>query len=137
MGSLKLDVEVDATPDRVWALLGELTATVRWVPGVREARMEGSTRICRLADGNVIHEEIAEISPATRSLRYRHLKTPMPVRESDGRFWVTDEGARSTLHVEARLVALDPAMQGPLEQMMAGGLRQSLENLKALAEGGS
>lgn len=135
MGNLKVDVEVRAAPDRVWAVLGDLTATARWIPGVAAARMEGSTRICTLADGNVIHEEIADLSSATRSYRYRHVKTPMPVRESAGRFWVTGEEARSTVHVEASLAALDPSMQGALEQMMAGGLRQSLENLKALVEG--
>lgn len=136
MGNMKLDVEVRAAPDKVWAVLGDLAGTPRWVPGVAAALLEGTTRICTLADGNVIHEEISEISPPTRGYRYRHVKTPMPVRESSGRFWVTGEGARSTVHVEARLEALDPSMQGALEQMMTGGLRQSLANLKALVEGG-
>jgi len=133
-GKMKLEVEVSAAPERVWGVLGAFADTARWVPGVTAARMDGPTRICTLADGSVIHEEISEISPATRSFSYRHVKTPMPVRESSGRFWVVDNGANSTVHVEARLEALDPTMQAPLEQMMVGGLRQSLDNLKALVE---
>jgi hypothetical protein len=52
-------------------ILGDLTGVRRWVPGVAAARMEGMRRICTLADGGEIHEEITELWDAERRYSYK------------------------------------------------------------------
>ncbi len=55
---------------------------------------------------------------------------------SRGRFWVEAEGPRSRVQVEAEVEALDPGVEPGLAGMMTAGLRQTLQNLKALVEKG-
>lgn len=81
------EIIIDRRPDEVWAILGDLGAVTRWVPGVASARMEGMRRICTLEDGGEIREGIADFSderaatatnrPCTRSAS-RALSGPLP-----------------------------------------------------------
>ena len=128
------EIEIQATPEQVWQVLGDLAAAPRYVPGISSATMAGTTRICVMADGQEIHEAISDFSPTTRSYRYEHIKTPMPVESSGGAFAVTAHGNNALVRVEAQLRAKVPDMQAKLADMMRGGLRQTLENLKACVE---
>jgi carbon monoxide dehydrogenase subunit G len=38
MPSFRHTVDIAATPDEVWAVLGDLTAVDRWIPGVHLGR---------------------------------------------------------------------------------------------------
>jgi uncharacterized protein YndB with AHSA1/START domain len=69
MSSCDIEVKVDATPERVWAIVGDRAGTDRWVAGVPAARVEGTRRICTLQDGGEIHEEIAVEAPGAGAYR--------------------------------------------------------------------
>ena len=135
MKNLREEVEINAAPEKVWSLLGDPTTAARYVPGIASARMKDNTRICVTADGHEIHEAITDRSEETRSYRYEHVKTPMPIKLSRGRFSVVTSGAgRSRVTVEAELEALAPEMEPQLAEMMTAGLRQSLANLRVISE---
>jgi uncharacterized protein YndB with AHSA1/START domain len=136
MVDLHKSVAIDAPPDAVWAVLGDLAATTEWLPGTVAAWMEGSTRICTTADGLEIREEISGYAPETYSYRYRHLAVPLPVKSSSGSFRVEprDGGARVLLDVQFE--ALEHADEAQIGQLFGGALQQSLESLKRRVEQG-
>jgi uncharacterized protein YndB with AHSA1/START domain len=63
MVELRNTIAIDASPEAVWEVLGDLGATNEWLPGIVAARMEGTTRICTTADGFDIREEISDYEP--------------------------------------------------------------------------
>ncbi len=138
MVELRNTVAIDATPDAVWEVLGDLAATTEWLPGTVAARMEGHIRTCTTADGFEIREEISDYSPARRSYRFTHLVVPVPVANSRGSFTVeADDGAASTVVLETSFEPLDAGQAEQVAQMMDGALQQALESLKRRVEQGS
>jgi uncharacterized protein YndB with AHSA1/START domain len=128
---LRNEIEIDATPDQVWEVLGDLAATDEWLPGVVKAEVNGSTRVCTMADGSEIKEEISGYEAERLSFRYRHLQVPLPVQDSGGAFLVQADPTRVVL--ESSFTPLDPAV-GP---MIEGAFQQALESLKRRVEQGT
>jgi uncharacterized protein YndB with AHSA1/START domain len=136
--NLRNTIVIDATPDEVWAVLGELAATNQWLPGVVKAELKGSRRVCTMADGSEIHEEISDYLPHERSFAYRHVQVPLPVKESGGSFVVEpSENGGSTVLLESSFAALDADYEEQLSQMIGGAFQQSLESLKRRVEKGA
>jgi uncharacterized protein YndB with AHSA1/START domain len=136
MVQLRKSVAIDAPPDAVWALLGDLAATTEWLPGTVAARIEGSTRVCTTADGFEIREEISDFAPETRSYRYRHLAIPLPVKNSSGSFTVEPRNHGAQVVLESEFEVLDGAEEAQVAQMFEGALEQSLQSLKRRVEQG-
>jgi uncharacterized protein YndB with AHSA1/START domain len=127
---LRNEIEIDATAEQVWDVLGDLAGTDEWLPGVIKTEVDGSTRVCTMADGSEIKEEISAYDPERHTFRFRHLQVPMPVEESGGSFLVEAEPTRVVL--ESSFRPLDPAV-GP---MIEGAFQQALESLKRRVEEG-
>src|SRR5258705_2462341 len=71
MTSLHRDIPVNASPDRVWAIVRDFGAVQRLAPGfVVEARLEGDARIVTFANGNVAREQLVDCDEARRRLVY-------------------------------------------------------------------
>ena len=137
MASLRNTIAIDAPPERVWEVLGDLAATSEWLPGTLDARMEGAIRVCRMADGSDVREEISDYSPERRTYRYRHLEIPLPVRESSGTFAVEPADGGAVVVLESEFEPLEPAAGGDVEAMFDGALKQSLESLRQRVEHGA
>ena len=133
MPTISTSVTIDAAPADVRAVLADLTATRLWLPGVVEARMDGDVRICRMADGQEVHERILETSGDR--LRFQHVQVALPVRESGGTFTVepTDQG-RSTVVLEVTFEPLDPAFGDQLTAGIHDAFGQSLRSLRTYVE---
>ncbi|HLE98465.1 MAG TPA: SRPBCC family protein [Gaiellaceae bacterium] len=131
MAHLQKTVSIDAPPDSVWAVLGDLAATSEWLPGTVSARMEGTVRVCRTAGGGEVREEITEYSAEDRRYRYRHLQTRLPVARSTGTFSVeAGEGGGSVVVLDAEFDALEPERETEIERMFGDALDQALESLR-------
>lgn len=138
MARLRNTVGIDATPDAVWEVLGDLAATTEWLPGTIAARMDDDVRTCTTADGFDIRERITDYSPERRSYRFEHLALPVPVRDSRGAFTVEPaEEGRAEVVLETSFEALEPAQEKQVAQMMDGALRQALESLRRRVEQGA
>ena len=124
-------IHIDGSPASVWQVLGDLQAVTRWVPGVVSAQVDGDKRLCKLADGQEIREEIFDYAPDRRSYAYRHTQTPMPVRNSTGRLAVEADGDGAVVVWEAEFEALDTAMEAPLTAQLDAAFKQTLESLRA------
>jgi uncharacterized protein YndB with AHSA1/START domain len=132
MTNLRNTVTIAASPDAVWSVLGDLGATDEWLPGTVSARVDGSQRVCAMADGSEVREEIVELSPERRRYRFRHLQVPLPVEESSGTFAVEQDGAGAVVVLESEFRPLDPAVPG----MYDAALKQALESLRRRVEEG-
>lgn len=138
MVRLRNTISTEASPEQVWEILGDLEGVREWNPGTVGARVEDSVRVCTMADGSEVQEEISDYSPERRSYRYRHLKVPLPVKQSSGSFIVEPEGEHGARVVlESEFEALDPAMEAEVEQMFDGALKQSLASLRRRIEQGA
>lgn len=134
MREVNEEIEVAATVDQAWKLLSDYKSAHLYVPGLATSKMDGMTRVCVTVDGHEIHELISDESPETHSFRYEHVKTPMPVRLSRGRFSVSATSTGCRIRIQADLVAASTEMQARLIEMMRNGLRATLENLRRLLE---
>lgn len=135
MTHLHKTISIDASPDDVWTVLGDLAATSEWNPGTVRARMEGSVRICDTSDGHEIHEEISVYSSEHRTYRFRHLQVPLPVKTSTGTFAVhagSDGGA--VVALDCDFEALDPSLEADIERTFGDALERALESLRRRVE---
>src|SRR5262249_1044540 len=88
MPTFSESLEIKASPDEVWAVLGDLASVAQWVPGVTAVSVNGMSRVCTFDDGHTQNEQIFDYSPSTRSYRYRIVGAPLPVTENVGSFAV-------------------------------------------------
>jgi mxaD protein len=129
-------VAVARPPDQVWAILGDLGAVSRWVPGVASARIEGTRRICTLEDGGEIHEEIADFSNERRSYAYTQPVHPLGLERSEGFLAVNAAGDGSVVTWNAEVVLGDPTHEDQISTTLKEGYAAALANLKEVVERG-
>jgi len=134
MPSFRHTIDIAATPEEVWAVLGDLVSVDRWIPGVTSVTPTDTGRICTFADGHVQREQIIDYSAQTRSYRYIIDGAPLPVRDNAGRFAVetVDGGARVVW--DSGFVPLDPATGDDVAHLWESFLPGVLGNLKTLVE---
>jgi carbon monoxide dehydrogenase subunit G len=103
MATIRLEIPIDAQPERVWAAVRDVGAVhQRLGPGfVTDTRLDGDTRIVTFANGVVARERIVGIDDAARRIvysvvggRFTHDNASMQVEaEADGRsrlVWMRD-----------------------------------------------
>lgn len=133
MAKLINTIRVAVTPEKAWAIVGDLDGVHKWIPGVTVCRVEGTKRICN--EGQIL-EEISEYSAAARSYRYRHLKVPLPVKSSAGMFAVKPDNSGSVIVWEAEVEPLDKSGEHEFIEMVDGLYKQVCESLRQLIEAG-
>lgn len=131
MPRLRNEIHIDASPEEVWAIVGNLAATPEWIPGIVEAAVDGATRVCRTADGNEIHETITERSDDSRTLSYEQSRVPLPIDGSRGTMRVRSNGDESVVEWEAEFEAPDE-----VASMVDGYYKETLESLRRRVAGG-
>ncbi len=127
-------VDIAATPERVWEVLGDLTSVDKWIPGVASVVRTDDGRACTFEDGRVQQEKILDYSPEARSYRYVIDGAPLPVKDNTGKFSVHDASGHARVVWESSFVALDPSTESEVAQMWEPYLPAILGNLKALVE---
>jgi hypothetical protein len=134
MPTLHNEIRIDAAADTVWAVLGDLTSTPEWIPGVVEASVEDGRRVCRTADGQEIRERIVDYSDADRSWGYEQSQVPLPITGSRGTVRVHDDGEGARVVWDASFDVPDVDQADQLVPMIDGYYRQTLESLRERVE---
>ena len=131
MPTLHNSIAIDAAPDEVWSVLGDLAATPEWIPGIVSAEVTGDNRLCRTADGQEIRERIVDYSAEDRALSYEQSRVPLPIDRSRGTLRVLRDGAGSQVEWDAEFEAPDE-----IAAMVDGYYRQTLDALRLRVETG-
>lgn len=69
MGTGQAAIDVNGSPDDVWALVGDFGGIGGWMPGIDSCRLEGDTRILETM-GMTISERLVSKDDPGRSLTY-------------------------------------------------------------------
>ena len=135
MPSFRHTIDIAATRDQVWQVLGDVTSVDRWIPGVTAVTRTETGRVCTFADGHIQDERILDYSPETYSYRYVIDGAPLPVTDNIGGFAVEEADGHARVVWESSFAPTDPAMADQLAQMWEPFLPIVLSNLKNLVEG--
>lgn len=93
MATVKKEVSIAATPDEVWAVVGDVGGISQWFPAIEASSLEGDTRVCELAGGRgTLKERITANDPSSRTYSYTIVDGPMPVSSHEATVVVESEG---------------------------------------------
>jgi len=126
MAERTAEIDVDGTPDDVWALVGDFGGIAGWMPGMESCRVEGENRILDTM-GMTITEQLVSRDDATRAITYG-IVDGVPVESHQATITVTAAGSGS--HVTWVVDAAPDEMA----DLMQGVYQGSLEALKAHVE---
>ena len=134
MPSFRHTIDINASPERVWEVLGDLGSVDRWIPGITSVTVDGMARVCGFEDGHSQNEQILDYSPATRSYRYLIEGAPLPVADNTGIYTVEAAAGRARVVWESSFRALNPSKEAELAEMWEPYLPMVLAMLKAVVE---
>jgi carbon monoxide dehydrogenase subunit G len=127
MGSGTAAVDIAASADQVWKVVGDFGGIAEWMPGIETCRVEGDDRIIGMM-GMTITERLVAKDDAGRTLTYA-IADGAPVESHEAVITVTPTG--ETSHV----TWVVDAKPDDMADLMTGLYQQSLEALKAHVEG--
>lgn len=127
MAERTAQIDIDGTPEAVWALVGDFGGIAEWMPGMESCRVEGENRILDTM-GMTITEKLLSRDDATKAITYA-IVDGVPVESHQATITVTAAGAGS--HVTWEVDAAPDEMA----DLMEGVYQGSLEALKANVEG--
>jgi Polyketide cyclase / dehydrase and lipid transport len=99
MAQASANIDIAASPEQVWQLIGGFGSLPDWLPYVPNSELSEGGRVRRLANpsGDIIVELLETFDNAARSYSYSILQAPFPVTGyvSTLRFQETDGGRGS------------------------------------------
>ncbi|MGH9080977.1 MAG: SRPBCC family protein [Acidimicrobiales bacterium] len=122
MGTGQAEIDIDGSPDEVWAVVGDFGGIGSWMPGIDSCRVEGEDRILQTM-GMTITERLVSKDETGRQLTYS-IAAGAPVESHEAVITVTPNGAGS--HV-TWVVETTP---DEMADVMATIYQQALEALK-------
>ncbi len=82
MATSQIRIEIDASADDTWEVVGNFGGVQAFVPGIIEVDVENShTRTLRLEGGGVVREELLGLSAQRRTLTYAITESPFPLKD--------------------------------------------------------
>ena len=127
MAERTAEIDVDGTPEDVWALVGDFGGIAGWMPGMESCRVEGENRILETM-GMTITEKLLARDDTARSITYA-IVDGVPVESHQATITVTAAGAGS------RVTWVVDAAPDEMADLMQGVYQGSLEAVKAHVEG--
>ncbi|MGE0026986.1 MAG: SRPBCC family protein [Thermoleophilia bacterium] len=126
-------IDVDASPDATWDLVGDPTSVPRWYPKYETADVTGGQRILRNADGGELVETLDDRDDAARRYSYTVI-AGAPVTSYHASFEVQERegGSRVVWTVEAE--PKDPSVD--LEARLVPTQEDALRRIKEIVEAG-
>jgi mxaD protein len=128
-----LSIDVDASPDAAWAVVGDLKAAPRFYPKYVSADIEGDLRVLTNTEGGKLVERLLERDEAGRSYAYSVIEGA-PVKSHRASFAVEERAGGSRIVWSTEAEGTDPEVD--LEQRLSGSQSDALVRLKDLIESG-
>lgn len=134
MGQVRETIEIQASPEQVWALAGDPGRIAEWLPALADATLEGDRRAITTKDGGAIEERILERSEEGRFYVYEISESPLPLRSYHSRLAVHGHGEHAHVDWEATLEAESPDQEPELTATFSQIYREGLTNLREQLE---
>ena len=126
MGQRTAEIDIDGSPDAVWALAGDFGGVAGWMPGVDSCRIEGENRVLETM-GMTITEQLISKDDAARAITYAVIDgVPIESHEATVTVTASGDGTHVTWVVDAA--------PEEMADLMHAVYQQSLEAMKANVE---
>ncbi len=127
MSTATAELAMNATPDTVWALVGDFYGIGGWMPGIETCEADGDDRLIAMM-GMTIREHLVNRDEDAKALTYS-ITDGAPVESHEATITVHEAngGSRVTWDVTAT--------PDDMANLMQGLYQQALEALKTKAEG--
>jgi Polyketide cyclase / dehydrase and lipid transport len=94
MAEGRAEAKVAASPQEIWALVGDFGGLADWMPGMDACELDGDVRKIRTM-GLEIHEQLKERDDDARRISYSIVKSPMPLEHHLATITVAEDGGGS------------------------------------------
>ena len=134
MSEVSVVVEMNASADAVWNIVGNPAEISAWHPAIKESKAtnNGKSRTCVLEHGDVITESILDHDPARRSYRYAIDGGPLPVADYVSTITVEPVGEQCRVLWSASFISQVDSKE--TEEMVKGIYEQGLNAVKLAVE---
>ena len=117
MGKAEVDININAAPGKVWAIVGDFGGLNNWLPGVESCKQEGDDRILDMMNMQIT-ERLVKKDDAGRQIVYG-IVDGVPVEKHQATITVHPDGDGSRVTWE---VDTDDAMTDMMSQIYQQGL---------------
>jgi mxaD protein len=135
---VKKTMTLVATPSEVWSRVGDFCGIGKWHPAVAKCEIVsgtenkvGAVRVITTRDGAVFRERLLARSPATHSLRYNILESPLPVTAYVATLHVSKAPSGGSLVEWTGTFRSPKDKQEAAVKALEGIFQAGLDNLKA------
>lgn len=139
--AVKESASVAASPDKVWAVLGNFSGLPGWHPAVAATDIvkgvdnhQGAVRSIRTKDGALIVEELLAYNAGKHNMTYRINASPLPVTDYVSTLAVTPSGKGSIITWKSQFNR-DPAARdvddAKARDIVAGIYKSGFDGLRA------
>lgn len=106
MATAFASIELSATPDQVWQLIGGFDSLPDWLPYIPMSELSEGGRVRTLANpsGEAIVERLLAFDHAARSYSYAILQAPFPVTDYQSTLRVHDVNGRARVEWSGQFV---------------------------------
>jgi len=120
MARIEKHIEINRSPDDVWAVVGDLGAISTWLPAIQQSSFGDGVRECTMEGGGVLREQISERDDTNRRYEYEITESPMSLEHHHASMSVdeTAAGSRVTWITEIEPDDMAAAMEPVFEQGM-------------------
>lgn len=134
MGQVSVKVNIAATPDKVWQVLGDFSGMGNWAPGIAsltvEGRGVGAVRTITFQDGSRVKERLESFDEGGRTLSYTILESGLPVEGYVASLTVRDLGAAGSEVEWYTTFGAKGATEEEVSRLLTVGYRRALAGLQ-------
>lgn len=76
VATIRTSIEVEAPIEEVWAKIADLGGVTAMISFLVDAEVDGDRRVCTMADGGKLEEEIISVDPALHRVAYTITNSP-------------------------------------------------------------
>lgn len=132
MATASATIDIPASPDQVWQLIGGFNALPQWLPLIAHSELSegGRVRHLKTADGQVLVERLETFDNAAKTYSYSISLSPFPVTDYLSTVRVEAQGQGTRVTWSGRFTPNGVSDQD-VEELFAGVYGGGLQALRA------
>lgn len=145
---VKESVEINASADKVWGLVGNFGDLGSWHPAIAKTDITsgnkdevGATRVLTLQDGGKINETLTARDASSMTIKYEITESVLPLREYSATIVVQAKDGKTVVTWKSMFKRKDPAHEPKAgeddktaKDTITSIFKTGLENLKKVSE---